>query len=91
MQILMGPTAIISKKQTFDRSTFSFFKNSIFSACYYHCYLFECVDGGVGGRVMLALAWQPVTEFPSQPMMASSLTYVGPEMDFFPSCVLGLW
>lgn len=88
----MWPTVIISENQTFDRSTFNFFKNSIFSACYYHCYLFKCVDGGVGGRVVLALSWQPVTnEFPSQTMMASSLTYIGPGMDFSPLCVIGVW
>lgn len=63
MQIFIWPTAIISENQTFDRSTFNFFKNSIFSACYYHCYLFKCVDWGVGGRVMFALAWQPVTNW----------------------------
>lgn len=62
MQISLWPTAIISENQTFDRSTFNFFKNSIFSACYY-CYLFKCVDGGVGGRVMFALAWQPVANW----------------------------
>lgn len=61
----------------------TFLKIAFFSACYYHCYLFECVDGGVGGRVMFALAWQPVTNrtpftahdgFPDLP---------GPKMDVF--------
>lgn len=63
MQISIWPTAIISENQTFDRSTLNFFKNTIFSACYYHCYLVQCVGGGVGGRLMFALAWQPVTNW----------------------------
>lgn len=61
--ILTWTIAIISENQTFERSTFNFLKNSIFSARYYHCYLFKCVDGRVGGRVMFALAWQPVTNW----------------------------
>lgn len=63
MQIFIWPIAVISENQTFGRSSFNFFKNSIFRACFYHCYLFKCVDGGVGGRVIFTLAWQPVTNW----------------------------